>query len=129
MSDQPAKSPVLPIDDWVRSKRFDVGSFGPPQATIALLEATLSCAVPLHAEEMKRVPYEELVKRAHEYAQIVGEKGDVIQFKSKTKGATAEAFNALAKALAVLSFSPGGVRFMGMHFENAHPDLAASDPP
>lgn len=52
---------------------------------------------------------------AAECAQIVGEKGDVLQFGGE---GCAEAFNALAKGLALLSFSPGGVRFLGRHWRH-----------
>jgi hypothetical protein len=89
-----------------------------------LLVTALSAAVPLHALEMNRIPYDVLLQEAPKLGDVIAEKGDIIQFKSKKKGETASAFNALAKALALLSFSPGGVRFAGMHFENVHPDNA-----
>lgn len=90
----------------------------------ALLNATLSAAVPLRALELRRIPFERLMSRAPELGQIIAEKGDIIQFKSKKKGETAAAFNALAEALAILSFMPGGVTFFGQHFENVHPEQA-----
>ncbi len=89
----------------------------PPHMSIAL-----SAAVPLWVFEMSRVPLTTLTAQAPELAQIIAEKGDVAQFKSKKKGETASAFNAIAKALAILSFMPGGVTFLGEHFENRHPE-------
>ncbi len=83
-----------------------------------MLRSVLGCAVPLWAMELKKLPWSEIEKIAHESAQIVAEKGDVLQFRSKKKGETANAFNALAKGLAALSFCPGGVTFLGDHYEN-----------
>lgn len=90
-----------------------------------LLRMTLQAAVPLHAWEMQRMPLDHLLRLAPELSQTIAEKGDIIQFKSPKKGETAAAFNALAKALALLSFFPGGVRFMGDRYEHTHPDMKA----
>lgn len=54
--------------------------------------------------------------RREALAFYIGAHGDVLQFGGK-KGEAARAFNVLAEALALLSFSPGGVTFAGMHFE------------
>jgi hypothetical protein len=89
-----------------------------------LLTITLSAAVPLWIERLKEQPWDAVQARARECAQIVVEKGDIIQFRSKKKGETAAAFNALAEGIAALSFVPGGVKAFGMHFEAQHPDLA-----
>lgn len=51
---------------------------------------------------------------------ISGDRSDacgIIQFRSKTKGASAAAFNALAEGLACLSFCPGGARFLVLDWE------------
>ncbi len=88
-----------------------------------LLQASLSAAVPLHIAELKRISWSEVERLARESAQIIAEKGDVIQFRSKKKGETAAAFNALARGLAAGAFVPGGIRFLDMHFEADHPDL------
>jgi len=82
-----------------------------------LLRITLQAAVPFWILKLKRRPREETIGRAHELAQVIAEKGDVIQFKGKTKGETAAAFNALAEGLACCSFAPGGITFMGDHWE------------
>jgi len=89
----------------------------PPHMAIAL-----SAAIPLWVEELKRKPLADLIAEGPALAQVIGEKGDVAQFKSKKKGETADAFNTIARALAILSFMPGGVTFLGEHYENKHPD-------
>ena len=88
--------------------------------TAVALRATLSVAVPLWIEKLRDRPWHYIAGRAAHCGQMVAEKGDVLQFGSKKKGATAEAFNALAEGLACLSFAAGGVKFMGMHFETKH---------
>jgi hypothetical protein len=88
-----------------------------PASTPVLL-MTLQLAVPLWIERWKRLSWaertERLEKRAAECAEIVASKGDVLQYGGK---GCAEAFNALAEGLAILSFVPGGVKFHGLHWE------------
>lgn len=84
-----------------------------------MLRSTLGVAVPIWVMELKKLPWPAIEKIAHESAQVVAEKGDVLQFGGK-KGEAAKAFNALAKGLAALSFCPGGVTFLGDHYENKH---------
>lgn len=86
------------------------------------LAIALSCAVPLWIERLARLPYANILERARVCAQAVAEKGDVIQFRSKRKGESAEAFNRLAEGLAALAFSPGGVQAFGLHFAAKHPE-------
>lgn len=86
------------------------------------LKPALSCAVPLWILRLKHRTWSYVEQRAHECAQIVAEKGDVIMFRSKRQGETAAAFNALAEGLACLSFVPGGVKLFGLHFEDHHPE-------
>jgi hypothetical protein len=83
----------------------------------ALLATMLEVAVPLWIERVRSMTPEQRLARAREAGQIVAEKGDVLQFRSKKKGESANAFNALAEGLAVLAFAPGGVKFMGLTFE------------
>ena len=86
----------------------------------AMLRASLSLAVPMWADRLRSVPFRDLLARAPEIGQHIASKGDCILFKSK-KGETAEAFNQLAEGLAILSFVPSGVTFMGDHYKNEHP--------
>ena len=81
-----------------------------------LLKTALEVSVPLFIEEFRNKPVDELQEMASKAAQVIAEKGDVLQFGGK-KGGAADAFNELAKGLAVLSFSPGGVKFAGLHFQ------------
>lgn len=74
----------------------------------------LSAAVPLWIAGLKQRggPSESEWRETREFGPVLGEKGDAIQFGGK-KGEAAALFNRLAKALAVMSFVPGGVRFGG----------------
>lgn len=95
----------------------------------SLLRTTLALAVPLWVERLRHTPLQELVKRAPEIGQVIAEKGDVIQYKAQTKkGESAAAFNKLAEGIAILSFAPGGITFLGDHWQNTHPDQAPPDP-
>lgn len=85
--------------------------------TKELLRISLSAAVPLWIMEYERLPIEEILALAPEASQYIAEHGDVIMYRGARKGETARAFNELAKGLAILSFAPGGVKFLGMHFE------------
>ncbi len=87
-----------------------------------LMRATLQAAIPMWIERLRVQPWETVQARAHEASTIVASQGDIIQFKSKEKGATARAFNALAEGLAALSFCPGGVKFLGDHWIAEHPE-------
>ena len=87
-----------------------------------LLPIALSAAVPLWIHRLKQQPWTEIEKRLPELSKVLTEKGDVILFRSDKPGKTAAAFNALAEAMAVLSFVPGGVTAFGQHYEGQHPD-------
>jgi hypothetical protein len=87
-----------------------------------LLRAALSAAVPLWATELESMPYSYICERANECSSCIAEHGDVILYRGR-KGESAAAFNRLAEGLACLSFAPGGVRFLDMHFDFTHPEL------
>jgi hypothetical protein len=82
-----------------------------------VLRLALEAAVPLWIERLRGLSWEEIQERARVCAQVVAAKGDVIQFRGSRRGETAEAFNRLAEGLACAAFAPGGVRFMGLHFD------------
>lgn len=82
-----------------------------------LLMATLEVAVPLWIERVRPMPMDARLARAQELADVVAAKGDVIMFKSSKKGESGAAFNALAEALAIMAFAPGGVLFNGQRWE------------
>ena len=92
-----------------------------------LLKSTLSAAVPLWILDLQKLPFARVMERASECGQHVAEHGDDLMFRSsklanKRHGGSAAAFNRLAEGLACLAFCPGGVRFMGLHFEAKHPE-------
>lgn len=87
-----------------------------------LLLFSLEMAVPLWVDRWKDRPWEERQKRATECGDIIASQADQILFKtkkSKDNVGTAAAFNTLAESLAILSFVPGGVKFLGRHWESA----------
>lgn len=82
-----------------------------------LLSSTLQLAVPLWIDQMRRQPWEVIQERATICSQHIAEHGDLILFRGKKKGESAEAFNRLAEGIACLSFVPGGVKVFGGHWE------------
>lgn len=52
-------------------------------------------------------------------AQTIGERGDVMLYGSKRKGEQVALIEQLAQGVAILSRCPGGVTFMGEHYESA----------
>jgi uncharacterized protein YqjF (DUF2071 family) len=95
----------------------------------SLLPVALAAAVPLWAHQLKQKPWAEIQARLPELSNIISEKGDIILYRSNKKGETAKAFNALAEAIAALSFAPGGVRAFGQHWENQHSEFAPKERP
>lgn len=82
------------------------------------LALALSCAVPLRIMEYERSggPTEVDYERCRGYGDLLGEKGDILQFRGGKPGETAKVFNALADGLAVMAFCPGGVTFCGTRY-------------
>jgi hypothetical protein len=93
------------------------------EMTEGLLRIALSATVPLWIEKLRARPWSYVEMRARECAQVVAEKGDVLQYRSKKAGESANAFNHLAEGLACCAFAIGGVRFLGDHYIAFHPDL------
>lgn len=74
--------------------------------------------MPLWIDRLKDRPVDYLIERARECGQVIAEKGDIIQFRSKKKGETARAFDALAQGLACAALVvPGGVTFLGVTWD------------
>lgn len=94
----------------------------------ALIDVSLAVAVPLWIERLQRCAWSHIESRREALTDIIASKGDIIMFKSPKRGETAAAFNALAEALAAMSFVPGGVTFRGQHWQATHPELTANDP-
>ena len=85
-----------------------------------LLTLTLEVAVPLRIAELRAAggPSEADYAEARAFGPVLGAKGDVLQFGGK-KGEAAALFNKTARALAILAFCPGGVKFAGSHWQAA----------
>lgn len=75
----------------------------------------LALVVPFKIIELKRRggPSDEELEQAREFAATLGEKGDILLYRSERKGETELLFNQLARAIAVGSFLPGGIRVFG----------------
>ena len=97
--------------------------------TRVLLGASLAASVPFRILDIERSywSWKHLIAEAARCAQIVAEKGDVILYRSKTKGATAAAFNALSMGVACAAFSPGGIKLFGEHFIGDATKLCGSE--
>lgn len=83
------------------------------------LSDALAAAVPLriHMLVERGGPTSWEWSETKEFADVLGEKGDVLLFRGGEKGEAAQLFNRLAKAIAVLSFMPGGISTFGQHYE------------
>ena len=86
------------------------------QNTLAI---TLSTAVPVWIMSLqdKGGPTKKDFDELKETSKLLGEKGDILLFGGGKKGECANIFNKTAKAIAVLSFLPGGIEIFGMRFE------------
>lgn len=84
------------------------------------LSIALSAAVPLWILDIKEkggLSDNDFIE-AKQVSSLLGSKGDVLLFGgSKKRGEVADLFNKVAKAIAVLSFCPGGITIFGQTFE------------
>jgi hypothetical protein len=87
------------------------------------IASMLEIAVPLWVERWQRTSWLAVRDATPRLVLMIAEHGDVILYRSPTRGDTTQAFNALAEAVAILSFAPGGVRVFGHRWESQHPDL------
>lgn len=87
------------------------------EQTSELLRAFLETAVTLHVAELRRQggPTAADLSRVRESLPLLLEHGDALFFKEK--GRTGQVATAVAEAMAVLAFAPGGVTAFGLHFE------------
>jgi hypothetical protein len=88
--------------------------------TAVRMRTALAAAVPLWILELQNMPFEHITERAKVCSQIIAEKGDILQFGGEKTGDTAEVFNRFAEGVACLAFVPGGVTFLGDHWEAKH---------
>ena len=80
-----------------------------------LLKSSLEVAVPLWIEAFKDYDWNELKRVMADSENVLSECAEGILYN--IKGKSAKAFNALAKAIAALSFVPGGIEIFGMKFQ------------
>lgn len=91
-----------------------------------LLAVCLEAAVPLWIGRLARdgYPTPETIERCRAWTEeLCGPGGEDLLFRSKKPGQTAERFNDLAYVLAVMAFCPGGITFLGRHWEYVIPPL------
>jgi hypothetical protein len=91
-----------------------------PDETWTLLPALVEPAVWLHVlkfSELGGPDSADLEWARHEAVELLACHGDHLFRRSRRDPSTAEVFNALARALAILSHLPGGVTFGGRHFD------------
>jgi len=85
----------------------------------SMLALMLEAAVPLQFIELG-LPgaLDQRLAEIGDINQIIAEKSEALMAQSGTKGEVADAFNAIAKGIAVLSCTPGGVDLFERRWEN-----------
>lgn len=84
----------------------------------SLLRNCLRFAVPLWLEDLKGKSQEWLDARREVCSKVIASKGDIILYRGKVPGKTADAFNHLAEGIAILilisrhPFEIFGLRFL-----------------
>lgn len=111
------------------------GDGEPMSGDETLLRDMLQLAVPLWVQRFRdnRWSLARVLEVAQEAGQVVASQGDALMFRTKARPSrtagspptfipgnhgTAGVFNALAQGLAAASFTPGGVKAFGTHFES-----------
>lgn len=85
-----------------------------PTAIPHHLATALSCAVPLHIQQLRGLPPDQLADIAHTSATTVATHGDDLQYGGRH---CAQAFTALARGLAAAALTAwGGITVAGMHW-------------
>lgn len=79
-----------------------------------VLRTTLQVAVPLRIQEVAAWSWRRRIDEARACADVVAAHGDDLLFGGRH---TADAFNKLALGLACMAYVPGGVTFLGDHWE------------
>lgn len=120
---------TLPLDEQLKelkelqlknSKKRVLQPDAQPPSTIDTLSTSLLVAVSIRLMNLKERggPNEEDYKTLPDIAQLLAEHGDELLFKSNVPGQTAELFNKLAQAIAIMSYSPGGITIFGHKWES-----------
>ena len=98
----------------------------------AVTTETLRVAVPMHVERLQGYNARQVEWRRSSIAWELGGHragyGEALAGYAHglKPGTAANAFNLFAEGMAILSFSPGGVDFFDLHFENEHPAWTAA---
>lgn len=87
-------------------------------STDVLLPIALEAAVALRIAELRRLPagaFSDLYEghRLERLSDLIGSHADDMLFRGGKPGMAKDVFNAVADALAVLAFAPGGVELFG----------------
>ena len=92
---------------------------GPSLDSAHLLPLALSAAVPLRVCMIyqRNGPTRADWGKLQRIGRLLTEQGHALLFRSSQIGETADVFNNLAEALAILSFFPAGISFGEQHFE------------
>lgn len=79
-----------------------------------LLRISLQAAVPLWIDDMRGWDFERRARAAASCSQAIAEHGDDLMFGGRH---CKEAFNKLALGIACGAYQPGGITFLGDHYE------------
>lgn len=85
------------------------------------LQLGLQAAVPLWQVEVRKKSWGELKSRLPILIEDLAFEGDSVFWRAKQAEKSAEIFNSLAEAIAILSLCPGGVDAFDLHFEAIQP--------
>lgn len=91
--------------------------------------AAFDAAIMLYCLELHAQggPTPEQWARLPEFSQVLAERADVMLFGGGKKGEAADMFNKTCFAVACLSFVPGGITFMGRHYESSAGEMEVVD--
>ena len=98
-----------------RQRRVKLNPHAQPPSNIDTLPTHLLVSVSLRILELKEQggPSQVDYNTMPDISQLISEHGDDLLYKSSKPGITASLFNQLTKAIAIMSFAPGGITIFG----------------
>jgi hypothetical protein len=78
------------------------------------LRIALQAAIPLHIDKIREWSFKQRGDAAAECSQVIAEHGDDLMYGGNH---CVDAFNKLALGLACSAYQPGGITFLGDHWE------------
>ena len=95
---------------------------------MSILADSLELSVLMRVSDLHRIPLIDLQNRLEiireDTAQLLAEKGDILQFGGGKKGEVADIFNRVAESLALMAVViPGGIKVFDIEFCYPHPEL------